>query len=449
MNAKRRKRTYRTELVPVNRLHLDLRNPRHEVASTEPDALHALFKDDKVLALALDLADRGELSPLEAIGAIPAAGLDGHYVVVEGNRRVAALQVLADPNRAPTSMRKQVARAAERASLPREVPVLVFESREAARPWIELRHLGEQEGVGTLNWRAAQKARAAGSNSRTSARANQLSLAVLDTLEAEGLLSKDVRRRVSLTTLTRYLGTPGVRAILGLSGRNEIEYTHDPHEVNQALLRLVMDSVELGESGRPIVHSRSSRTERLAYANTLRAQGLAPSSLLPEVSKPTPPNAAQATASKPSRRSGRNPDKRPNLFPRSFAVPGPDPVLRRLRDEAVTIVVENLRFSAAYLLRAIVEQSMVLFLKRRGRWSQKSDEKNLMAACEKAFKEAGISGRALSTLQKASHKDTPYSLHSLGHMIHGGVVPTAKDVLSYADTWQPVLDAIFDHLRSR
>src|SRR5699024_12725332 len=59
-------------------------------------------------------------------------------------------------------------------------------------------------------------------------------------------------------------------------------------------------------------------------------------------------------------RSSRNPRSIPTLFDRSFTVPHNDPVLLRLRAEALTLKLEDYPFSGNYLLRAFVEQVMVL-----------------------------------------------------------------------------------------
>ncbi|MCD0253646.1 hypothetical protein JWH16_07300, partial [Xanthomonas campestris pv. campestris] len=39
-----------------------------------------------------------------------------------------------------------------------------------------------------------------------------------------------------------------------------------------------------------------------------------------------------------------------------------------------------------------------------------------------------------------------HSLHSLGHAVHGGIIPTANDLKKHFDTWRPALEAMLEQL---
>lgn len=78
--------------VPLARLHLDPLNPRHDPIADEDEIIAQLLSKEKVLPLAKDIAKRGAVSPLERTGAVRMEGNPGHYVVVEGNRRLCALE---------------------------------------------------------------------------------------------------------------------------------------------------------------------------------------------------------------------------------------------------------------------------------------------------------------------------------------------------------------------
>lgn len=436
------------QMLSVQRLHLDSKNPRHEPLRSEAEVIAQLCNEELVTELAQDIATRGALSPLDVLGVIPLEGNPGHYVAVEGNRRTCALILLSDPSRAPTAFRAQIQRLAATADVPKEIKVHVFADRAAAKPWIDLRHLGPQGGIGTRDWNADQKTRAAGGNTRASSRANTLALLVLDRLVQRGLITSEQREKVSLTTVTRYLGTPGVRAILGLASSAELVYTHDPAEVDAALCQLVLDSITPGSGGRFEVHSRANSSDRLGYARRLKSKGSAPATLLPT---PTPPAAAAATASPASfaakKRSARNPADLPTLFNRSFTVAHKDPILLRLREEALKLSLEEFPFSGNYLLRAFVEQTMILFAKKRGKYSSSMTDEQLSQTCAAELKAMGTTGKALSVINKAAGSAAqPYSLHSLGHAVHGASVPTRQSLRAICDTWQPSLRAMLDAL---
>jgi len=98
--------------VALSRLHLDPRNPRHDVTEDEPSIIEKLVRDEQILPLAEDICKRG-LSPLERLAVIPHPILDSHFVMVEGNRRLCSLKLLRDPKRAPAPNRKAFKRLAD------------------------------------------------------------------------------------------------------------------------------------------------------------------------------------------------------------------------------------------------------------------------------------------------------------------------------------------------
>jgi len=476
-------------VVPISRLHLDSQNPRHDPLEGDTEIISQLCNAELVAELAQDIARRGALSPLEVMGVIPFDGHPGHYITVEGNRRTCALILLADPSRAPSpDLRSQLRRVAASSKAPTRIKVHAFKKREDAKQWIDLRHLGPQGGVGAREWNAQQKTRAAGENTQTTSRANTLALEVLDRLQETGRLTPAQRAKARLTTITRYLGTPGVRAILGLGSANKLIYTHSPDEVLSALYRLVLDSIEPQADGNYIVNSRTGSAERLAYANTLKSNGLTPithigtsgdSDVETATAKnsgdeqDTPVDQAEVPDDKSGdadhvdegaedagttqdtspddgqgrKKSATDPSKLPTLFDSSFLIETRDPVLLHLRREALSLPLKDFSFSGNYLLRAIVEQVMVLFAKRRSKFYVEISDQKLTTLCANELRTLGVTGKALTVLEKAGgNQATPYSLHSLGNAIHGGSIPTKKDLRAYADTWMPSIRAMLDAL---
>lgn len=433
------------QMIPISRLHLSLSNPRHEPVDSEADAVARLCDDELIAELAQDIAQRGALSPLEVLGVMPMEGHPGHFVALEGNRRTCALIVLTDPERAPKKYQAQLKKLAQKTTVPRHIRAHVFADEVSAKPWIDLRHLGLQGGAGTKDWTPTQQLRAAGNNQKTSARANTLALLVLDRLAQRGLIGKDQRDEISLSTLTRYLGTPGVRAILGLGSSSELIYTHDHDEVDAALLRLAMDSIEPKADGSYRVHSRSDSAERLKYAHELKSRGFAPT--VASKDPAPPPKATKAATTQATRsRSANHVDTSKYLLDRSFTVKLKDPVLSRLRAEALSLPLNEFPFAANYLLRAIVERIMWLFAKKHHRLQQRMSDEELTTACWKELERLGASKGVLTTIHQAVNRTQGHSLQSLGHAVHGGAIPVGKDLRARFHTWEPVLVEMLKHL---
>lgn len=138
--------------IAVGQLLLDTANPRHEPVESQRDAIHALVQTErqKLVVLANDIGERG-FSPMDRLLAIK----DGRrYVVVEGNRRLAAVRLLANPDLAEgTVIETAIKRVAKGATvIPDEADCAVLDSRDEAGHWMRLRHDGEAGGAGVVRW---------------------------------------------------------------------------------------------------------------------------------------------------------------------------------------------------------------------------------------------------------------------------------------------------------
>jgi hypothetical protein len=437
------------QLISIHRVHLDTINPRHDPLVGDAEVIAQLCKEEKIGSLAKDIADMGALSPLESLGVVPMDGNPGHFICVEGNRRTCALILLHDPSRAPSGeLRTLIKKVKQNIQIPKKVKVHIFANREAAKPWIDRRHLGEQEGVGTLPWDTRQKSRAVGNNKLTTAKANALALAVINRLELKEMITDEQSKAVSLTTLARYLSNPGLRAIFGLASSKELIYTHESEEVDRALLKLVLDSINKQVDGTRAVNSRTNSNQRLQYANQIKSAGLAPKTPLSNPEIPETPNEQNGSNKGINLKSARDPNKRGTLFEASqlFVPAKEDKVLLRLRKEALSLKIEDFPFSGNYLLRAIVERVMVLFLKKMKKYYSGMGDDKLVSTCASELANIGVTGTGLEVLKKAAgSRAQPFSLHSLGLVVHGGAIPDRKHLLGMADTWQPALTEMIKH----
>lgn len=147
---------WKRKMANVSSLLLDPENPR--IPPTEEDLpqdelLAELIEHDQVYELAKQIATNGYYCDESLI----TAPRDGRLVVVEGNRRLAALKALLSPDAVPEEHRKKF--RALSATIPRSmiksVPVAIAPSRDIALPRIAEKHtrpLLEQ-------WKPAQQAR--------------------------------------------------------------------------------------------------------------------------------------------------------------------------------------------------------------------------------------------------------------------------------------------------
>lgn len=430
----------RQDGVSLARLHLDSENPRHDPIDDEGKIISHLMRSEKVQALAKSIVANGGVSPLDAIGVVEMIDNPGHYIVAEGNRRTCALKLLNDPKKAPSSAAQKYFRSlAQKANLPQKFSVVVFPDKEAARPWIELRHLGPQDGAGMKSWNGAQKNRFA-----KGATPDTLALAVLERAEAGGWIDAETRKKIGITTLTRYLGNPVVRSALGIGERGSLTFTHEPVEVDIALKKFVTDAIPGKDGAEALVNSRTKAADWKAYGRKLHTEGFSPKRALP--GPVVPPEPTKAMKLRP--RGPRHPDKRPNVIPSDFVVRCKDPALQRLVTELKNIKPDDgFPFASNYLLRAVLERVMVLFAKQAGVWRQNLDDRALTRACNKALEDAGVSVHELKNLRIAfSTDDSSLSLQTLGAAVHAAHLPNRRDLIAVWDNWAPAVRQMLDRL---
>ena len=202
--------------IAVTKLRFDPQNPRFEVrAASDRESLETLFEDSRaLLALAADVARNG-LSPIEVPVVTPKGS---NYLVLEGNRRLAALAALRSPTRvkqwiSPTELATLKTLGAKSALPPGlKLRCYVVQQREDADHWIRLRHEGRSGGLGRVAWSPKAQARHAQRSGRSSSSAPAVKM--LDWLVGGGapaLQGRSPGTRVHLQSHHRYEAIPHAR----------------------------------------------------------------------------------------------------------------------------------------------------------------------------------------------------------------------------------------------
>jgi hypothetical protein len=427
------------EDVALSKLHLDTDNPRHDPIQDEERIIAQLCGAEKVLAVAKDIVAKKAVSPLDRMGVIEMEDNPGHYVVVEGNRRACALKLLHDPRKAPnTKLRTSFENLKAGFKLPTKFAVVEFRDRAAAEPWLALRHLGEQDGAGTRPWTSEGKTRFA----RGSA-PDRLALAVLDRAQTAGWIDGGARKSIALTTLTRYLGNPVVRAALGLASPSELKFTHDPGEVDNALKQFIDDALPRSDGAEAPVNSRSKAAERRSYAQALHSRGIAPRTELPAPIEPPLP-----AKKPPKERNPRHPDARALIVTSAFLVKHPDKNLQRLLQELRTLKPDDgYVFACNYLVRAVIERILVLYAQANNFHKPKQPDNMLIQLCHQDLQAKGVPLTQLKVMRTAaSNHDALFSLDTLGSAVHAGHLPTRKALIAVWDNWEPSLRLMLDRM---
>lgn len=209
-------------IIPIGRLLLDTQNPRHEPVSTQREAVLSLIATErqKLVVLANDILEYG-ISPIDLLLVIKKDAKN--YTVVEGNRRLVALRLLANPDLAEgTVIETQIKRVAALSDGPFEVECAIVASREDAEHWMELRHGGEAGGAAVVRWNTLAANRFSHKPGTQAAKAITF-LEAIDEGYPDNEVMKDLVTEVAskrLTTLGRLVGDPTFRTHVTMTEEN-------------------------------------------------------------------------------------------------------------------------------------------------------------------------------------------------------------------------------------
>jgi hypothetical protein len=236
-----------TKNLKIDQLELDLWNPRINKAEGQYEVMQRIIEDQdiKLAVLAESIAEDG-LNPMDRL-LVMRSERKGKFVVLEGNRRTLALKILHSPAvltglDVRSGLRKRLEKAAENFDVTTIEPIDGFEvaDRTEAAPWLLLRHSGENEGKGIVDWSGVAGKRFRGADP---------ALQALDFVRQHASLSEEQKEllddRFPITTLDRLLSTPAVRKQIGVEIKDgKLQTLLPAEEVMKPLRSIVLDLAE-------------------------------------------------------------------------------------------------------------------------------------------------------------------------------------------------------------
>lgn len=354
--------SYKVENIPLSALQSDLENPRHKPVGGQAEVISWMLAEhgEEILNLAEDIAARG-LNPIEMPLVIRDPENGRRYTVLEGNRRIVALKLLAQPSLADDhKWERRFAELAKKAKgrVPASLNAVVAKDRDSAGWMIERRHSGQDQGRGLIPWNAIQKARAEQLRSGKAAR-YQSALELIDFAIERSLLGDDTEQKLisssfPVTTLDRMLGDTDVRQALGISrGPAGWQFDIDPQESSKGLARVLADL-----AANMSVSTVKNKDLRKAYLSKFGDE--APD-LAKRLAQPVPLSAAkaivppQSPAASKSRRALPKTTARKKLIERGFQVK--DKTVRPVLTELQALSLDEFPIAIGCMTRVFIEQS--------------------------------------------------------------------------------------------
>jgi hypothetical protein len=399
------------KLIRVEDLVLDEENPRlAEEGRSQAQILSEWSRDRKNQRLATHVAAHG-LSPIELVAVIPHPDLPRRFVVAEGNRRLTALKLLHQPSLAADDATAQRFRQiAKQHVIQAKVLCLVFASRAEADPWIELRHSGMAEGVGTVSWDTAQKYHF--NVRRAKSDPNADAVRFLELAHERSWITPEQRRAVPVTSLRRVLGDTKARALLGVTITPDGPILARPEAEAKRLARALLAA--LSEKG--AVRTIDKSSDRVTFVQKQLAAAKAKPATVEDITEPVEPPEKKGA---PPRKAARRKRHRDTLAPRQldFTVSHQrcDDILEELQTK---IKVEKAPNAAVVLFRVFVELTTDHFLERRG--AKPSRETSLQTKIRKCVEK----------LDGTAHQLSPAKKQALEKVLHNQHHPLNPDTLN-------------------
>jgi len=372
------------KLFNVTGLKLDPLNPRvsgirpHEI--NQPLLINHFLKNYDVYSLARSIADNG-FFPDEVIIVLREDEMNRY--VLEGNRRVAALKVLLNPEAAPEEYKKRfriLSRSLDR-SLLKKVQAVVAPSREAAtpiiiekhthttiKPWSVLMEAGYVGNIVEKSPEEEQKLKEMNIDLNRFIKMDRMyKLACALALELPEDVADSLRNKEKFpfTNVERLYITPQIREVLGIS--DDLRNISDFERFKAAYKIILTDIARKNEDSRSL--GKDSDRERYAnevekiVASSKRApKSVTVAEVLKQTEKKREEFSKKETEPKPrSKRESRG------IIPSSFAFRlDQGASVKKLCDELKKMSVKDYPNASALSFRVLLEKSLRLFMKMKG-----------------------------------------------------------------------------------
>ncbi len=466
---------WKTKLMSPTSLQLDAKNPRlgrEHTARAPREIIQYLFDHDKAMEVAESIVTRGYFpnEPLLAVNE------DGRLVVVEGNRRLAALKALREPGLLEGAHGRQIGRLARTlvdSGLIARVPVTVAPSRRATDRQIAGRH----SGTPVRAWRAENRAsfildKLDEGYDNDSLR-DELGFSLPDIQKARQTRAvADMARSLDLpaevkaklegpkakvfTTLERVFDSTVGREFLHVETDPEhgLRGTTTKKEFLKGFEKLVTDVALGNQSSRTLNSNENIRSyfqEWEAEERPEKKRGtFVPSDIIKGATasaKPGPGKKPKAKRSKPESKT---------IIPKEFKIRHGNDRLLDIRRELTKLKREEFPNAGAVLLRVFFELSVLHYLERTGELEGivkriEAKEKRKLQFGVPTMKQLAPELRRIAE-KHLSHADAalvvkattpnlsaPFTVSDLHAFVHSSDLPGERDIRQFWGRIEPLL----------
>lgn len=465
--------------IPLALLKLDQENVRFggDVAQNQREAIELMMSDPddakKILRLADHIATHG-LDPTELQLVTPDA--EGSYIVLEGNRRLTALKLLTKPDLCPEEKLLKgffAAQAKLNGVLPTAIDCSVVNSRSDGDLWIELKHTGQNNGVGRVDWSSDIRDERRSRQTGVQSIGRQIRELVKDNNHIfSANCTKDVFS-IDVTTLTRLFSSSPAQQAFALKIENKelvpvVDLVHIAPSVEFAVQMFVhegynVNDIRNDEDRKTFVSHippelSPFKLDEAHKHNKNKFQDIEGSSCQPSFTQSTPQRPTEQTP------EDKKPYAKPSSKARKYLIPWSlniansriNEIYRELRKE---IEVQKLPNAAAVTFRVFIEVTCDTYITAhktgntpvmREDNGRKIGNEDKLSTKIRAVSAHLASANLINTEQcktiskRASSTDSVGSVDHFNLFVHGSAsAPIPSELKDIADEYKPLFEAIW------
>ena len=462
--------SWTTKYLSIANLLLDEKNPRlggETSGRTQREIIQYLFEHDKVLDIVHSIATRGyfENEPLLVIFE------QDNYVVVEGNRRLAALKAMKKPELLTGRFSEQVENLVSNANIAvvSSVPVTIAPSRRATDRIIAGRHVGTP----VLAWQAENRASFILSKLEEGYDNNQIenelgfdkqdiqkarqTKAIAETVRAIDLPA-EVKTKVEdpraklFSTLNRIFDSQVGQGFLKIEPDADHGFhgTTTKKEFARALEHLVTDIALKKETSRSLnknddIRDYFENRNPQSVAQKKRGRFVPEDIITGKSTSPPDPKKSKTKKTKPTSQT---------VLPKDLKVVFGNERLVEIRRELTQLRRKNFPNAGAVLLRVFLELSIKDYLERTGRLEKLTKRlqskgklpdtgepkmEHIIKEIIEVAKER-LNKKDATKVEKALRRDpaAPFSINDLHAFVHNAEFPTERDILQFWNRTEPL-----------
>ncbi|MEO7701850.1 MAG: hypothetical protein ABIZ04_21705 [Opitutus sp.] len=335
---------------------------------SQKEAREAIIEEQgrKLVVLAKDIIEHG-LNPSDLLLVIDAEDGNHCFTVIEGNRRLTALNLLLKPELAEGTQVHKAFKKLNKAhadAIPKVLECVIVPSKKAGLVWISRKHASGMDGAGTEPWSAMAKARADAEEGIARPELDALNFVLTDVSVDPKLRHTLQGSQFNITTLQRLVLAKDVQEAVGFSLQGGKIVTEQAKDRMQSIFKEMVSIIASGK------HHGQKFTERNVDTEEHRMDFL--EKILPNHAKKKKTDGAWEISGKPKatnlkEKKGKvkgtpSTEEQPNLIPKKFKLELPAGKINDIFVELKELDVTKRRHAVSVLFRIFVELTLDNFI---------------------------------------------------------------------------------------